>query len=331
MLTVSFSPHRQSRLQTAIRAFLVVWMAGWVLGGLNRVSAATSDIVGFYNITVPAGNSAWVCGLVTDASYEGAAVAVSADVDGKALVQFSAPGWTVNEFNLHYAEPQTGASSGLAINVLSNTADTLKLDVAPAALSAGTVFVVRKHTTLAGMMPDGGGFQAFVDSIALHGTGGHRTYIFNSFTQTWVTLSGGVNSNNVIVRPGEGFVIQMVTGKTVMLGKGEVCHLKTTPTKIVVHPNVVNLIGQMNPLAGQSTTLNSLGLAGTMAASQDAVIPLTAGSLSQGGNFVSTGSGLVNLSNGQQGSAVSVGAGAGVVLTTSMQKTVELTPVSVTP
>ena len=301
------------------------------MGGLNRVSAATSGIVGFYNITVPSGNSAWVCGLVTDNSYEGAALAVSADVDGKALVQFSAPGWTVNEFNLHYAEPQTGASSGLAMDVLSNTADTLKLNVPAAQVSAGMVFVVRKHSTLGGMLPDGGGFQPFVDSIALHGTGGHRTYIFNSFTQTWVTLSGGVNSNNVIVRPGEGFVIQMVTGKTVMLGKGEVCYLKTTPTKIVVHPNVVNLIGQMNPLAGQTTTLNSLGLAGTMAAFQDAVIPLTAGSLSQGGTFVSTGSGLVNLSNGQRGSAVTVGAGAGVVLTTSMQKTVQLTPVSVTP
>lgn len=301
------------------------------MGGLNRVSAATSGIVGFYNITVPSGNSAWVCGLVTDNSYEGAAVAVSADVDGKALVQFSAPGWTVNEFNLHYAEPQSGASSGLAMDVLSNTADTLKLNVPAAQVSAGMVFVVRKHSTLGGMLPDGGGFQAFVDSIALHGTGGHRTYIFNSFTQTWVTLSGGVNSNNVIVRPGEGFVIQMVTGKTVMLGKGEVCHLKTTPTKIVVHPNVVNLIGQMNPLSGLNTTLNSLGLAGTMAAFQDAVIPLTPGSLSQGGTFVSTGSGLVNLSNGQQGSAVTVGAGAGVVLTTSMQKTVQLTPVSVTP
>src|SRR4051812_18424137 len=85
------------------------------------LQAGSSTIVGFYNVTVPAGNSAWVCGLVTTDAYQGAATMVTADVDGKALVSFADTGWTGGDFPLPYAEPQSGTSAGLAVDVLSNT------------------------------------------------------------------------------------------------------------------------------------------------------------------------------------------------------------------
>ena len=173
-------------------------------------NAATSQVIGTYPVTVPAGNSAWVSGLVTAELYNGAAVTVTADVDGKALVTFSAPGWTGSEFTRHYAEPQSGAASGLAIDILSNTTDTLKLDTTPAAagLTSGMTFIVRKHNTLAGLMPTGGGLTPFTDSVILFGTTGLQTsYFFNNQTQKWID-SLGADSSNVIVRPGQGFVIQ---------------------------------------------------------------------------------------------------------------------------
>ena len=156
----------------------------------SPVRAATSSIVGFYNVTIPAGNSAWVCGLVTANSYEAACVNVTTNGSGKAQVQFSAPGWTAGEFNLHYAEPQSGSSAGLAIDILSNTTDTLTLDIDPteAGLTSGMTFIVRKHNTLAGLLPTGGGFVPFGDTISLLGsTGLQTTYFFNNGTSQWIT------------------------------------------------------------------------------------------------------------------------------------------------
>ncbi|MBK8092503.1 MAG: hypothetical protein IPK32_11130 [Verrucomicrobiaceae bacterium] len=173
---------RHGRLPTQ----LIVWVftalgAFWPLGSSQ---AATSSIVGFTTWDLPSGNSAWVCGLVTANAYEGAAATVTADGDGKALVQFSAPGWTVGAFNQHYAEPLSGGGAGLALDILWNTEDTLKLDTTPAeaGLTNGMVFVVRKHTTLGGLLPDGGGFTPFSDTISLFGSNGLQTsYFYSSF------------------------------------------------------------------------------------------------------------------------------------------------------
>lgn len=295
--------------------------------------AATSSIVGFYQINVPSGNSAWVCGLVGADLYVGEAVTVTADTDGKALVQFSSPNWTPNAYNLHYAEPQSGICSGLAINVLSNTTDTLKLDITPAAagLTSGMTFALRKHATLAGLLPDGGGFAHLADTISLFGTNGlQTTYYFNAVTNQWITILGA-DASDVIVRPGQGFVIQMSTGKTVTLGKGDICHLKTTPTKIRVTANVPNIIGAMNPLGGASTTLGSLGITSSLQAFNDSIVTLSPGALMQTGTYLSTGTFLVNSGTGQNSNSVPVAAGAGVVINVNTSKNVTVAPVSVAP
>lgn len=310
----------------ALAAVSITWVA-------SSSWASTSAIVGFYQIAVPSGNSAWVCGLVGADLYMGEAVTVTADTDGKALVQFSDPGWTPNAYDLHYAEPQSGICSGLAVNVLSNTANTLKLDITPAAagLTSGMTFALRKHATLAGLLPDGGGFAHLSDTISLFGTNGlQTTYYFNNSTQQWITILG-TDASNVIVRPGQGFIIQMSTGKTITFGKGDICHLKTTPTKIRLTANVPNIVGAMNPLGGASTTLGSLGVTGSLQAFNDSVVTLSPGALMQTGTYLSTGSFLVNSGTGQNSDTVPVAAGAGVVINVNASKNVTVAPVSVAP
>jgi hypothetical protein len=295
------------------------------------VDAATSQVIGTYPVTVPAGNSAWVSGLVTAELYNGAAVTVTADVDGKALVTFSAPGWTASGFTLHYAEPQSGTASGLAIDILSNTADTLKLDTTPAAagLTSGMTFVIRKHNTLAGLMPTGGGLTPFTDSVILFGTTGLQTsYFFNNQTQKWID-SVGTDSSNVIVRPGQGFVIQAASSVTVTIGTGDACYVKTTPTRIKANPNAPNLIGALNPL-GTNTTLGALGIVGTMQAFNDSLVTLTPGTLAQGGTYLSNGSNLIN-GLGQNATTTPLPAGASVVINVNTGKNVTLAPVTVAP
>lgn len=299
----------------------------------SSLTAATSGVVGFYNVQIPVGNSAWVSGLVTQDLYEGAAASVTADVDGKALVQFSSPGWTGGEFTLHYAEPQSGSSQGLAIDILSNTTDTLKLNATPAAagLTTGMTFIVRKHTTLGGLFPDGGGFAPFSDTISIFGTNGKQSsYFFSTISSGWSNVLF-VDSNNVIIRPGQGFVFSSGTARTVTLGKGEVCHVKTTPTKITATALVPNLVGAINPLSSTSTTLGSLGITPSLGVFSDSIVPLGTGNLTQLGTYLSTGSGLVNSATFQSGDNVTIGAGASVVLNVGTTKTVTLTPVIVSP
>lgn len=292
---------------------------------------ASSGIVGFYIVQIPAGNSAWTSGLVGVTLHEGSIVSVAADVDGKALVTFDSPGWTVNEFNRHYAEPQSGVCAGLAIDILSNTADTLKLDTTPAAagLVSGMTLVTRKHATLAGLLPDGGGFLPFNDSIGLFNSAGKQSnYFFHSGTQKWINSLGN-DSSNVIIRPGQGFVIQLAAPINLVLGKGEICHVKTTPTKIKVNANVPNLVGALNPLA-LTTTLGSLGMVSSLQAFNDSVVTLAAGSLAQTGTFLSNGSNFIN-GGGQNATNTSLPGGASVVVNVDSAKNISLTPVTVAP
>ena len=297
----------------------------------SSLHAASSNVVGFYNVTVPAGNSAWVCGLVGADAYQGAAVTVTADVDGKALVTFAAPGWAGGDFPLHYAEPQSGTSAGLAIDVISNTTDTLKLNATPAGagLTAGTVFIVRKHATLKGLLPDGGGFVPFQDTIALFGANGAQsTYFFNDGTGTWITILGA-DASNVVVRPGQGFILQVAALHTLTLGKGEVAYVKSTPTQITATAKVPNLVGALNPLSS-TTTLGSLGIVSNLETFNDSIVTLNPGSLVQTGTFLSDGTNFIN-GLGANSNGVVIPSGASVVVNVDTSKTVTLTPVTVAP
>jgi hypothetical protein len=293
--------------------------------------AATSGVVGFYQVQIPQGNSLWVPGLVGLTLYEGAAATVSADVDGKALVTFSSPGWTGGEFTKHYAEPQSGTGSGLAIDILSNTTDTLKLNSTPAAagLANGMVFIVRKHATLAGLLPDGGGFQPFADTISVFNTSGQQTnYFYSTVGSNWINTIGQ-DSGGVVIRPGQGIVIQVSTVRTVTLGKGEICHVKTTPTKVSVNPGVPNLLGPIIPLGG-NTTLGSLGMVGSLQAFNDSVLTVSQGSLTLTGTYLSTGSAFIN-GQGQNSNNVALPSGSGVVVNVNAAKNITLSPVTVSP
>ncbi len=305
-------------------------MALW--GGAGAVFGETSNISGYYHVSVPAGNSAWTCGLVCEEIYQGAAVTVTADLDGKALVSFSAPGWTGGEFTLHYLEPLSGASAGLAVDVLSNTADTIKLDVTPAeaGLTNGMIFLLRKHATLAGLLPDGGGFVPFNDSIGLIGSSGsQQIYFWNDTSGNWID-STNADASNVVIRPGQGFVIQMGAGKSVTLGSGEVAYVKTTPTRIRATNGIPNLIGALNPLEA-GTTLAGLGVTASLAAFNDSLVTLGAGSLAQTGTYLSDGSNLVDSSNLANSNSVALPAGTSVVINVDAAKNINLEPVSVDP
>lgn len=295
--------------------------------------AETSSVVGFYDIEVPAGNSAWVCGLVGADLFSGVSTTVSADTDGKALVQFDDPGWTPGEFSLHYAESRSGSSTGLPINILSNTSDTLKLDITPSSIGliSGSAFIIRKHATLRGLLPDGNGFTPGVDTFCLFGSNGLQTlYYFSNVTNTWIDILNN-DASDVVVRPAQGFVIHLTTAKTISFGRGDICHVKTTPTQIRIHANVPNLAGALNPLGGATARLEDTVVSGSMQAYNDSVVTLSPGPLMQTGTYLAAGPAFINSSNGSNGNNTTLPAGSGVVINVNTAKNVIVPAVNVAP
>jgi hypothetical protein len=294
--------------------------------------SATSAVVGFYSVSVPVGNSPWVCGLVTADLYQSEIQSVTADTDGRALVTFDNPGWTAGAFNLHYAEPLSGSAAGLAIDIVSNTVSTIKLNATPteAGLSAGVVMVIRKHATLGSLFPNGAGFASLDDSVSLRDTAGKQnTYLWNGITSKWI--SGTINdANNVTVRPGQGMVIQVSAAKTIVLGNGEVCHVKTTPTRVkVIANNKINFVGPLNPTASDYT-LGTLTLASAMTPLDDSLVILKPGSLKQDGTYLSYQGNFIN-GVGNNANSTVVPAGSSFILNVSSAKTVSLPATTVSP
>ena len=292
---------------------------------------STTGVVGFYPVSLPQGNSAWVCGLVTQEEFVGAPISVTTNGSGKAVVSFSDVNWSPGTFPLHYAEPQSGICQGLAIDILSHTTNSLTLDTTPAAagLTTAVVLAVRKHATIGGLLPTSGGLTPFSDSITLINTSGlQQTYYFNNISGYWIN-GANVNSNNVVMRPGQGMIIQVGSAKTLMLGTGEVCHVKATPSKARAYPGVPNILGPLNPL-GSNTTLGALGIRTSLLAWNDTLVVLAPGSLLQTGLYVNTGSFLMS-SLGQNGDGHTLPAGAGVVIGVNTAKNISLNPVTVSP
>lgn len=223
------------------------------------------------------------------------------------------------------------SSAGLAIEVFSNTASTLKLDAKPAeaGLVNGMVFVLRKHVTLGSLLPDGGGLRAFSDSISLYnGSRVPSTYLWNATARRWID-GLGADASGVVVRPGQGMLIQAGKSLTLTLGLGEACIVKTTPTRVRAAASVPNLLGALNPLAG-STTLGSLGIAGRLRAWNDSVVVLAPGTLTQTGTYLSNGSQFID-GRGTAADATAVPAGAGVVINVDAAKALLFSPPTITP
>ena len=323
--TILSLSHRGTRL-TALRS----WAFG--LMALSTIAeAATSDIVGFYPINLPQGNSAWVCGLVAQDEFVGTASDVTTDGQGRAVVHFAGEDWPPGTFALHCAEPQSGVCAGLGFDVLAQSQNSLTLNTTPSAggLTAGMTFSVRKHCTLGGLLPDGGGLIPLVDSITLFSSTGSQTpYFFNSTLNRWVDGEGN-DRHDTVIPPARGMVIYSSQARTVMFGHGTVCYVKTSPSKVAVAASVPNIVGPINPISA-STTLGALGLTGTLQIFNDSVVILDPGALTQRGTYLYTGTSLID-GRGQNANNVVLPTGAGMVINVDAAKNINLNAVQVQP
>ena len=266
-----------------------------LLGVANAQTPSSSPAIGFYKFDVPAGQSAWVCGFVTKKDFQGQATSTAAgdplpDSTPTTVITQSGATWAVDGFNLHYVEILTaGASAGAIMDVVSNTANTVRVK---GTLTGAPTYCVRKHATLGTVFTDSAVLEAYSDSISLYNSNNTlSSYFATGVNGEWLADDFSTPANDAIIYPGQGFVVAATNPVILTIGGGEVSYVKTGPTQIPVYRGQTNFVGLINPLVATSPT-DPLVYPNPLIST-----PTTAGGYTTLGSFGLTSSGLEDYSD----------------------------------
>jgi hypothetical protein len=243
-------------------SFLGVAFAAGLIPSVAPAQSST-PVLGFYKFTAPTGNSAWTAGLITKTDFQGRATSVSSGTPNSTITQ-AAPAWSSGTtFPLHYVEflddpatPSVEPWTGLVLDIEGNTDTTLTVKGTLSAfpgLGATPLYCIRKHATLATLFVNGAGLNPFGDIVTLYQPNG-------SILQSIYDGAGGFLSaldfftptTDTIVYPGQGWVLTVTVPTEITIGGGEVAYVKSTPTKIPLYSNTINLLGPVTPLVATS-------------------------------------------------------------------------------
>lgn len=244
-------------------------LAGALVTPSSAQTEAFGDILGYYKFNAPAGNSAWVCGLVKKKDHQGAMESFTSVT--QSVITENDRNFATNEFSNHYVEIiEPGPWQGLILDIVSNTTNTITVEGnlgGFSGLSSTSSFCIREHVTLGDLLPNGGGLIAGFDQFQLFRTdGSNLSAIYNTTEGSWVDIvntgSGGspILVNSEIIYPGQGFIITALTSTEIMVGMNGVTHVKDTPTFVPLLQGIVNLVGIINPIINTDLTLGSIGL-----------------------------------------------------------------------
>jgi hypothetical protein len=225
-----------------------------------QVSSVTAAI-GYYKFDVPNGKSMWNCAFVTKKEFQGLATSVAPSGANTVITQTGA-GWTANQFQTssspatdssHYVEIIGGTHDGKNADIISNDANSVT--VAGGYGSTAFTYAIRKHTTLGDIFLDAG-LGEFEDEVLVFDDGGiSRSYQYDGTPGARHMVDAptqSVISDNVVVYPGQGFVLTIGTPKTLTFGGGIASYVKNTPTVIPLYINVPNLVGLMDPVVASA-------------------------------------------------------------------------------
>jgi hypothetical protein len=239
--------------------------------GMAQAQTAYTTPVGYYDFDAKAGGNIFVPGLIESPVFAGAITAA-----GTNTVTVATEAITAGAFNetpasvspsfparaTHYVEiTQAGGNQGVVIDIESNTNSviTLASDISALSLAGTETILVRPHVTLAsafaGAEPS---LAAFGDNATFYnpdGTG--ETYYFiasGEWSSNFADNDGGARP----IPPGTGVIF--FTGADVGLTiTGEV-----SSSDVVVQitgGGVINIVGPVNPLVGDSALIKDLGFA----------------------------------------------------------------------
>lgn len=311
---------------------------------------SSTPVIGFYKQTVQSGNTPLVCGLVTKKLFQGAMTSHAPGTTNSVINQ-TGVAWSAGQFQTsadpvtdssHYLEILIGVHTGLALDIVSNTSNSLTVEGNTSALPANPVagltgtesYCIRKHATLGQILPRGGGLD-ISDTVTIYNSNNTSTLVSWGGT-IWEDAFSGDDRGSLPIYPGQGFVVNHVanTPATLTVGGGEVSYVKTGATKVPLFFSsnpakaLRNMIGPVNPLvsdsgAGDVTALSNFGLTTGLLSSD--VIQLTPanGAFSASGSYGVEGSFIIDNFSGddvtsspvRNGTAIRIRAAGNRILT----------------
>ncbi len=181
--------------------------AGYI--SLGNTAAATNNVPANTDIVVsiPVLKSAAYVGLVNSVT--------ATTVTVKGAPAFTVNGWTATP---HVLVVESGAKSGVIVPIMSNSADTLTVDLgvfSTSGILADDKLSIRPAWTVQSFMSG----ASSLTGVQLFGFSNTQLGINNSAGELYFSVGGGnwedgdgASANNVILYPGEGFIVR--TGST---------------------------------------------------------------------------------------------------------------------
>lgn len=206
--------------------------------------------------------------------YAGAVTSATAN-----SITITGAGWTANQWNPGAATPylvtvKSGTENGFIGLITANTADTLTVTPVTggslASVAAGSKIQINKAWTIASVFPTGTVpnqtrllvYAGTTNGINLSPS---TTYTYNSTNTNWA--AGPTVANNVILYPGESFVVRTPAGATiaslVLAGEVPVANSRAYIDKLTAgsaQDTRLSYFGAGDEIIGASGLVTSLGL-----------------------------------------------------------------------
>lgn len=231
--------------------------------GFAQAQTATTTPVGYYEFDAKAGGNIFVPGLIESPVFAGAISAAGTNTLTVATDAIAANAFNEGAvFATHYVEiTQAGSNQGVVIDIVSNTNSviTLASDISALSLVGTETIAVRPHVTLASAFAAAeANLAAFSDNATFYnpdGTG--ETYYF---------IASGEWSSNLVDNDGAARPIPPGTGVIFFTGADAaltiVGEVKSSDVVVQIAGNgVINIVGPVNPLVGDSALIKDLGFA----------------------------------------------------------------------
>lgn len=219
---------------------------------VGQIAAQQGQVIGRLSFTLPAGNSVWTPPFVAEDTFSGRIESLDFDsLRNMAVITLNTEALPV--LGRHYLEVCDGPQAGFVVDVVEASASSVTVSVDPSTIGlvVGDKVIVREHLTVGGLLPEGANFVPYHDTLTVFNLDGSRLDIFwDSLVSNWSDPFGN-NWDDKVLLPGQGVLVFLSQALEIELGKNAVfTHVKTTPTRLAVSVEAVNLLGPVNPFPG---------------------------------------------------------------------------------
>lgn len=262
---------------------------------------ASSGVMGFTTLNVPAGFAFIVPSLVNSSVFQGQAAISS---DGLTITPTTAPGWTAGAYSKttfvaptpnypkFYVEVVSGTYEGLILDIDTNTSTAVSMvsAVTPAVLRGTTVQVaIRQHVTLDNLVSGATGLSGYADSANVFNSNGSTSTRFYDGANSWLAEDFATPAGHTVIYPGTGVAFTANSAVTFTF-MGEV---KPTKTQVPLYAGSTNIVGALNPAS--STKFYGSSLTSALSPYADGINNFSSdGLLTTVGTYFSDGSSMLD-------------------------------------